>query len=366
MLIQKEDIMTNSIRCFVARRIVLLSLTTWTALTVFPILISQAAHAGITYTVTDLGFLPGDDSSQGGALNDLGEAVGVSSYSQTLSIRAFLYQDGKLINLSALVAPNDTVIPYSINLQGQVVGQFYNDYTMPQGFLYDHGRVQVFNVSDGAGTWPLSINNLGRIVGTYTTSSQHYEAFLREPSGKIIKLGAFGGVDVQGVVINFWSQIAGTFLDASGSHAFLTQPGGRAPKDLGSLGGGSSVVRGVNDIGQVIGVSLVTPSDWHGSAFLYTGGTMRNLGTLGSGSETNGINNWGQIIGISQNGIWVYSQGQMLELNSLLSPEAKDWHIGGLSAINDRGQILACGVYRVPYSDGMPHAVTLTPTFSRN
>jgi probable HAF family extracellular repeat protein len=50
--------------------------------------------------------------------------------------------------------------------------------------------------------------------------------------------------------------------------------------DLGTLGGTTSAANGLNAVGQVVGLSATTSGDQH--AFLYSGGIMTDLGTLGA------------------------------------------------------------------------------------
>jgi probable HAF family extracellular repeat protein len=64
--------------------------------------------------------------------------------------------------------------------------------------------------------------------------------------------------------------------------------------DLGTLGVGSAAY-GINSAGQVAGV-FYTPTAEH--AFLFSGGTMTDLGTLGgSSSLAYGVNAAGQVVG---------------------------------------------------------------------
>jgi probable HAF family extracellular repeat protein len=90
------------------------------------------------------------------------------------------------------------------------------------------------------------------------------------------------------------------------------------------------------------------------------------LGTLpgGTSSSAFGINIFGQIVGGGDTGGggfghgFVYSNGQMHDLNNLLSPaDAKVWLVWEAVSINDRGQIVGNAVNAL----GEFHAVILTP-----
>jgi len=72
--------------------------------------------------------------------------------------------------------------------------------------------------------------------------------------------------------------------------------------DLGTLGGSDSQAHGINQRGQVVGVS--TTSAGVGHAFLWEKGTMVDLGTLGGNfSQAMGINVQGLIVGGSETSI---------------------------------------------------------------
>lgn len=54
--------------------------------------------------------------------------------------------------------------------------------------------------------------------------------------------------------------------------------------DLGTLGGSSSSAFGINDTGQVVGSSAIA-GDAVQHAFLYSNGSMADLGTLGGANS---------------------------------------------------------------------------------
>ncbi len=137
--------------------------------------------------------------------------------------------------------------------------------------------------------------------------------------------------------------------------------------DIGTLGGyANSEAKAINNSGQVVGRSYgysycYGPVPSH--AFLYIGGVMTDLGSLGGYCEATGINNSGQVVGYSfladnvTQHASLYSGGVMSDLNALLVSNAAGWVLTTANAINDAGQIVGNGTI-----NGGAHAFLLTPT----
>jgi probable HAF family extracellular repeat protein len=107
-----------------------------------------------------------------------------------------------------------------------------------------------------------------------------------------------GGTRSIGLSINEYGKVVGTSNSSvPGFHAFLFSGGSMT--DLGTLGGMNSVAHDINSLGQVTGSADTNSSG--PCAFLYRGGTLQNLGTLPGGDSSTGfgINASSQITGAS-------------------------------------------------------------------
>jgi probable HAF family extracellular repeat protein len=302
----------------------------------------------LSYTITDLGTLPGDLFSAAYGTNSAGQVVGESGD------HAFLY-DGGMIDLGGLPGSIRSGAR-SINDSGQVVGWSGALYTVAHAFLYDGGKMLDLGTLPGD-TYSRAhgINGKGQIVGVSHRNDGHtFHAFLWD--GTMTDLGTLPGETASSASgINDAGQVVGE----SGLHAFLYDEGVMTP--LGTLPGDSySIANAINAKGQVVGYSYpVPPIAFH--AFLYQDGVMTDLGTLGGQvSFANGINANGQVVGSSATSstgshAFLYDGGAMVDLNSLLPPDS-GWELTVGAGINDAGQIAGSGIH-----DGQTHAFLLTP-----
>jgi probable HAF family extracellular repeat protein len=121
------------------------------------------------------------------------------------------------------------------------------------------------------------------------------------------------GMNDRGEVVGY------SYSNSGMPHAFLYSHGTIA--DLGTLGGTISDAYGINAGGQVAGWS----TDSHGafSGFVYSNGTMTKLGSLGGAVSSNayGINNNGQVVGDAYPGNYehaaLFSNGTISDLGTL-------------------------------------------------
>jgi probable HAF family extracellular repeat protein len=189
-----------------------------------------------------------------------------------------------------------------------------------------------------------ALNARGEIVG-WSVSGRNLvdslattHAFLYS-RGRMLDLGTLGGRDSQAIGINEAGQIVGvSTLPDKTRHAFLYCEGKLT--DLGTLpGGGYSTANGINRSGVIAGAAETATHLIH--AVVWTSNTLRDLGTLPAGTRSRaiGLNDNGEIVGFSEaegeeiHG-FLYARGVMRDLGSLGNDPIR------ANAINDRGQIV--------------------------
>jgi probable HAF family extracellular repeat protein len=201
----------------------------------------------------------------------------------------------------------------AINAAGIVTGVAYLSSTDPHG-----GGVRAFRYADSVGmidvgTLPQSNMSLGyginknlQIVGLSFLAGLEPHAFLAQEGFPIIDLGSLSVPSSSGDSIandiNDVGMVTGqSWTNDNSSHAFIWTSG--SMRDIGTLGGQNSVGRSINFSGDVAGESEIG-SGQTTRAFRFTEADgMVDLGTLGgTNSSAYGINNSGQVVGESDTG----------------------------------------------------------------
>jgi probable HAF family extracellular repeat protein len=299
-----------------------------------------------SYSVTDLGnfgalsIQPLDINNSGQVIAFGYQAGGVADY------MGYLYSNGAVTALGVRMNPTD------INDNGDVVGYGWSSAASAGPFIYSGGSFSP------TGPAAAVINNSGSMAGDIEVAGGNRHAALNS-NGVITDLGTLGGGNSLATAINNngdvvgWAQTDTPFTH----HAFLYASG--LMIDLGTLGYSSEAVS-LNDHGQVVGFS---GTDAGYRAFVYQNGLMTSIGTLSEFEDSYAydINNNGQAVGRAGSGpsntrAFLYENGQLFDLNTLLDSSGLGWNLQTAVAINDHGQILGGG-----YIDGEYRLVILTP-----
>lgn len=341
-----------------------------------------ATVAAQTYTVTDLGVLPGDSSSLGYYVNASGQVTGCSDNTtqQTDLCQGFAPSDAYVWTSSTGMqslgglSGYDASVGFVINTAGTIVGFLVNTQSgRTHGFVWSQSSAIVdLGTLQGGDAYSIAdaINTQGIIVGESLVSNGDVHAVAWTVSGgsyHIKDLGILPGAPyTYPYVINDKLQVAGVaYFDPSGMkyHGFLaTQSGGF--KDLGTLpGGGNSFADWINNKGVIVGFAT-SASFPNGVAVVWdTSRKIHAIGTLngGTSSYAGGINDLAQVVGestvagnASHAFIWTVNQG-MKDLNDLI-PSNSGWVLNHASTIGNDGRIVGYGTIQ-----GATHGFLLTP-----
>jgi probable HAF family extracellular repeat protein len=335
-------------------------------------------------TLTDLGALPGVNSSCPLGISGSGLIVGLSENGDIdpltgfPEVRATLWKDGEVIDLGTL-GGYESVVVSAGNNRGQVAGVATNAIPDPfsglgtqlRAFLWQRGVMQDLGSLGGPDAFAFDINERGQVVGCAFTNSTPpnptQDPFLWE-NGRMTDLGTFGGTYACAFVINNQGQVMGS-SNLPGDqvmHAFFWERG--TLTDLGSFGGNMVEPFWLNNIGEVVGTAEY-PGNTIRHGFLWKKGVITDLGTLypGCGSSVTGsvalqVNSKTQIVGNSwcdntaAAGFLWENGGPMVDLNSLIPPNS-GMQLLGAQNINERGEITGSGIL----PNGDVHVCLLIP-----
>jgi probable HAF family extracellular repeat protein len=320
---------------------------------------------------TDLGALPGVNSSQGTGINESGLIAGVSQTGVVDPIlgigvgHAVVWRGGNITDLGTLGGYQSFAV--SLNNAGEVVALSTVDGPLdPYSFLgqsihaffWRNGTTQDVGTLGGPDTFPgLSYRLVGAVVGaSFTNSTPNpttgiptLHPFLWR-NDQLQDLGTLGGTFGEGTVANSRGQIAGdsTLAGDLQDHPFLWDKGKLT--DLGTLGGDNGGVHNIGDNGDVVGFADLPGSQAH-DAFLWRHGVMSDLGNLGVSSAANAGNSRSQVVGhtrIDSNPdsirafLWE-DGGPMVNLNDLV-PQNSPLLLLDATDINERGEVAGVGV----------------------
>lgn len=380
----------------------------------------QLAPPPAHYRIVDLGTLGGTVSA-GNAINNIGWVTGFSTESSGAQL-ATLWANGRQIPLGTLGGPGSDVAWPVKNNFGLISGTTENGVHDPLNetfscpafglfsgnscvaFAWQQGQMVQLPGLGGNNSIGAGDNNLGQIVGWAeksvndptcappapgATQFLQFEATVwnRDWTGhwRVRELPPYpGDPDGAATAINDLGQAVGISGQCdvavgaySAIHALLWQNG--QPIDLGNLGGhGWNTPGAINDRGVIAG-SANGPNDvisgqlqFRFLAFIWTKEHgIESLGTLPGDamSEATDINDQNKIVGVSFSDFFfdnprafIYENGSMTALNSLIGSASANWDISSTGGINDRGEIAAqANVVSNGSVTAVAHAVLLVP-----
>lgn len=312
-----------------------------------------AAAAPGPYALSSLGDPPGDSTYPANptAINSDGVVAGEFRPRQGKRASSpFIFVDGVIHSLGTPLGRVHAGA-HGINDLGQVVG-LTQEYALSRAFLWQQGTGHIdLGTLGGEIARAYAINNAGTVVGWSSTADQQTHAFAYQDGAMhdIHQIGAESdakAISPSGIIVGNW-------IDANYERrAFIYRDGVMQDLDP-QLAYSYAFAYGVNDAGQVVGSGAVLGSDAN-QAVMWQDGVRHELGTLGGpGSRALAINADGQIVGEAEGpASWeafIYDEGRMWALTSLVTVGGKGWALEWASAINDRGQIVGMGRHNGHY-----------------
>ena len=361
------------------------------------------------YTVSDLGILPGFESSYAVGLNDRGQVIGsLSRKGIDFSSHGFLWTEGQMRDLG-------NVYLKSINNKGHVVGAKRPKYLQFSAIIYSAGRFTPLLKNTSAMSIAECINDSGQVVGLMQAANQRSPAETKRggfvwADGKRRYLDAPEGYQVGNAVsLNSQGQIVGELWETvpnehytvlNKRHAVLWEgdsitllnepPGFNESEAVAINNQGLILVRTVqstfneliSSISEEKGARVedmqefidslqqkiaAQPQDvpfFRQQSFLWQNGQMQMVDGLATA-----LNDQGQVVGwsgcdlgakaLAKGGVTPYAflwqNGELIDLNDIIPPES-GWHLTRANGINNNGQIAGHGKV-----DGKTRAFLLTP-----
>jgi probable HAF family extracellular repeat protein len=354
--------------------------------------LSLATAQAQDYILTDLGVLPKETESSAAALNRQGQVTGTSGDS------AFRYTDPEAAMVDIGNPMNGVSRGFAIDDSGRIVG----DSTFGQGdfshaAVFENGSTRDLAAFENAAAFSRGngVNVYGQVVGFFRAraNGEYGRAFITNSAAEVRRpsltdLGTLGGMYAQALAINDAGFVTGnsellgasSIRTPSATHAFIWNAE-IGMVDLGTIGGDFSYGTGINSNNTVVGYSTTNRGDNRIHAFLYDGMKMRDLGSLYNATEAGdrsfalGVNSSDQVVGYSyvplndvadvyppvesdvRQVAFIYNQGVMTDLNTLIGSAAKQYRLISATGINDKGQIVAVAFNE---SSQSLHAVLLT------
>jgi probable HAF family extracellular repeat protein len=329
---------------------------------------SAASASAASYSITDLGNL-GYPTARAAGINESGQVAGTSYLAQRVEYNVgcvprhrpcfvhpehpFLWSEGKITDLGTLgngLFAEGT----AINGVGEVAGFSNLKSGERHAFVFHNGKLTDLG-STGQESRAFAIDDSGVVAGSESIPGEGHTDAVLWANGKVTDLGLLpgeGGIFTNASGINDSKEVVGSGDNReSMERAFLWRGG--TMTDIGTLGGPQAAANAINNSGQVVGFAQTSTDADHG--FIYQNGKMTDLGL---NIDPNAISNNGVIVGQGGCGnAVILSNGLCRDLQTLI-PAGSGYELQQALGINNKGQIVVDASTTTTFQN---HALLLNP-----
>lgn len=342
--------------------------------TVLTGLVATSAFAIDTYKLVALGDLAGGDfRSRARAINDNGQIVGTSLTDTNLS--AYIWENGVMSKINGF----DSYLVNTargINNAGLIAGMAdtADDLDTAQAWILDGGGIPNYyfsgnpNVVYSHVAW---LNNADQIAGVFKETGVGVRGYVRNADGSINVMGTLGGVSSNLRKINDLGIACGEAFDANGLQQAVTWDGNVISIVNGLAGYSEHRASTIKNSGLVIGTSTNSGFEQR-SPWLYDGNTTTSLGLYGgfdSMGATDMLDDGSLILGkafnagqeddetLGRGALWSSVTG-WVDVNDYVDQTGDGYTILTLRKINANGWIIGDAIN----PDGNIEAILLIPS----
>ena len=232
------------------------------------------------------------------------------------------------------------IYPQSLNNAGQVVGNYYYEFLDPRSgaFIRSGSTLQPFNYPGTTSTIAYGINDLGQIIGRYSSTDGTHDFFWN--GAGFTPLDYPGSVSTSANGINNAGLVVGSYLDSSGGHGFIWNGTGFTSVDY--PGAMSTSLLAINNRGQILGRYF---DGANGHYFLWDGTSFVSFDLppeLASTGGISGFNDSDQFVGTYFGTPPVGGFAQHLGFEGTLVPEPSSLALLSMAAVLLAGCMRLC------------------------
>ena len=251
--------------------------------------------------IRDLGVLPGMTWSSGEDINNSGQVVGYSSSADGSVYHAFIWTASGGMQRLAGTLGGCCELARSINNLGVIGGEARLANGATHAVVWENGVMRDVQSFATGNTFPWDLTNNGMLVGQWDPAQA---AFAWTSAGSMHVLSGLEGPGDIPIGANDSGQVVGWYKRLQSDtylKAFLWRNG--VIRDLGTLGGNSSVAFAINNAGKVVGRSEISSKRGTGPvshAFAWTAAEgMKDLGSITSRAfaQAMALNEAGLVVG---------------------------------------------------------------------